>query len=83
MPYAPVPWHFTGIHPPLPVSRPPSEDQRKTGCNPFLSVDCRAGGREVSVFQAADRGNGVEARTAVRVESGQDYAPVRPSPAHS
>ena len=34
----PVSWHFTGIYRPLPVSRLPSEDQRKTGCSLILSV---------------------------------------------
>ena len=38
MPYAGTMAHFTGIVRPLPVSRLPSEDQRKTGCNFILSV---------------------------------------------
>ena len=37
--HTPVPWHFTGIYRALPVSRLPSEDQRKTGCSVILGVD--------------------------------------------
>ena len=33
-----VPWHFTGISRPVPVSRLPSEDQRETGCSFILTV---------------------------------------------